>query len=101
VGADGSGCYDGSPVGPESCPAAPPPAPASSSSKQRRSSSRSSKKSSKRGGLLASWLPWKLKRRQRQQLAAAGDLMMGTLIAAGMAWAVVAVLQRIMQVRWW
>jgi hypothetical protein len=51
-------------------------------------------------GRLKAWLPWKLKRRHRKQLAVAAELLVGTAMSGLMAWVVVLLLQRVMQVGW-
>jgi hypothetical protein len=50
-------------------------------------------------GRLIAWLPWKLKRRHKRQLAVAAELLIGTAMSGLMAWVVVVLLQRVMQVR--
>jgi hypothetical protein len=95
-------------VGAEACPEAAAAAaagsqPAGKQQQQRKSSRASSKRSKHQASPgLQAWLQQRLprlKRRHRRQLAAVADLGMGTLLAAGMAWLVVLMLRRVMQVR--
>jgi hypothetical protein len=97
-------CFDGSPVGPEACPAEPPASKQQQQQQQqakqrpRRQKGRSSQPPAGFVAQLLSMLPWKLKRRQRQQLATVIELVLGTAVAGLMAWAVVLVLKRVMKV---
>lgn len=92
-------CFDGSPVSSEACPAEPPAN--SSQQKQRRRAAKSSRQPTDLMGRLIAWLPWKLKRRHKKQLAVAAELLIGTAMSGLMAWVVVLLLQRVMQVRGW
>lgn len=98
-------CFDGSPIGAEACPAE---SPGSKQQQQQQRNTQQQKhrqrpKSSRQQptdllSRLLSKLPWKLKRRHKRQLAVAAELFIGLAMSGFMAWAVVAVLQRVMKV---
>jgi len=99
-------CFDGSPVGAEVCPAEPPAStqhsthstPQQQQQPRQRRKSKASHLASDPVSRLLALLPWKLKRRHKQQLAVAAELLIGVTMSGLMAWGVVLVLQRVMQV---
>lgn len=100
-------CFDGTPVSADACPAEESSPPAGSPAqkqrqKQRRRATTTTTSSSRHEasdlmGRLITWLPWKLKRRHKRQLAVAAELLFGLCVSGFMAWVVVALLQRVMQ----
>lgn len=96
----GQPCFDGSPVSADACPSEPPPSQQKEQKKQakKRQQRRTSSKQQDPISSLISRLPWKLKRRHKRQLAVAAELLIGTAMSGLMAWAVVLLLQRVMQV---
>lgn len=98
-------CFDGSPVGAEVCPAEPPAStqhsthstPQQQQQPRQRRKSKASHLASDPVSRLLALLPWKLKRRHKQQLAVAAELLIGVTMSGLMAWGVVLVLQRVMQ----
>lgn len=93
-------CFDGTPVSADACPAEPSPAQKQRKKQRRRATTTSSSRQepSDLMGRLIAWLPWRLKRRQKRQLEVAVELLFGLCVSGFMAWLVVAMLQRVMQV---
>lgn len=97
-------CFDGTPVSADACPAEPSPAGSPAQKQRKKQRRRATITSSSRHepsdlmGRLIAWLPWRLKRRHKRQLAVAAELLFGLCVSGFMAWVVVALLQRVMQV---
>jgi hypothetical protein len=91
-------CFDGLPVSADACLAEPAASTQPQKQRQRRKGSSKQQATDPLSSLL-SRLPWKLKRRQIRQLSLVAELVIGTAMSGLMAWVVVLLLQRIMQVR--
>lgn len=90
-------CFDGLPVSADACAAEPAASTQPQKQRQRRKGSSKQQATDPLSRLLSS-LPWKLKRRQIRQLSLVAELVIGSAMSGLMAWAVVLLLQRIMQV---
>jgi hypothetical protein len=91
-------CFDGLPVGAEACSAEPAASTQPQKQRQRRKGSSKHHATDPLSNLILR-LPWKLKKRHIRQLSLAAELVIGTAMSGLMAWVVVLLLQRIMQVR--